>query len=681
MRQHEHTVDPNCDRFPKSLWAGLTLIAVTIGVCFTAIPVTAVPLARPDGRNIIIFVPDGLRPGSVNAADAPMMCWIREHGVNFINTHSVFPTLTMANASAIATGHYLGDTGVFGNVVFSGYPLFNTGNFGRTAAGTNTPFIENDVSLGDLDDHYDGNWIDDQTLLAAARADGFDTAVIGKLGPAALQDIAELDPASGKFGTPQTQIIDDWTGTADGVPIRDDLLLALSGAGLPRGTPFRVQPAGNATVPGTSYPNFGQQVYFVEAATRVILPKFKREGKPFVMVYWSRDPDGTQHTNGDSLNRLRPGINGPTSRAAIRNADDNLRQIWNSVQADPAVAANTDFFVVSDHGFATISKYQIDAAGHVTTSYAARHAYRDRNGAQEVKSGFLPPGFLAIDLAHHLQLPLFDPDSQVRDEREQVYEPVDPTASLPTSMIRQYPAAGNGLIGGAGRISTQTDAQVIVCANGGSDLIYLPQHGSGLLRTIITFLAEQDYVGGLFVDDRYGNVPGALPMSSLSLVGSAKLPRPDMVVAFKTFALDPKSPLMTAVQIADTSYQEGQGNHGSIARDNTLNFMVAIGPDFKKRFVDNVPVSNADVMPTIAQILGLSVSPRGELTGRPIAEALMGGETNIVHRRRTLVSDPTADSSRTVVNIQQIGSEIYIDQGSFRKRARGFGKYSSESYR
>jgi len=43
-----------------------------------------------------------------------------------------------------------------------------------------------------------------------------------------------------------------------------------------------------------------------------------------VLVYWSRDPDGTQHGQGDSLNELTPGINGPTSRAAIRNADDNL---------------------------------------------------------------------------------------------------------------------------------------------------------------------------------------------------------------------------------------------------------------------------------------------------------------------------------------------------------------------
>ncbi len=61
--------------------------------------------------------------------------------------------------------------------------------------------------------------------------------------------------------------------------------------------------------------------------TKAVLPTFKDRNKPFVMVFWSRDPDGTQHNQGDSLMRLIPGINGPTSLAAIRNADNNLAQI------------------------------------------------------------------------------------------------------------------------------------------------------------------------------------------------------------------------------------------------------------------------------------------------------------------------------------------------------------------
>ena len=49
--------------------------------------------------------------------------------------------------------------------------------------------------------------------------------------------------------------------------------------------------------------------------------------RPFMLVFWSRDPDGTYHNEGESLNRLVPGINSPTSLAANRNADHDLAQL------------------------------------------------------------------------------------------------------------------------------------------------------------------------------------------------------------------------------------------------------------------------------------------------------------------------------------------------------------------
>ena len=62
-------------------------------------------------RNLILFVPDGLRGRIVTPQTAPAMAEVRDKGVNFKNSHSLFPTFTMANGSAMATGHYLGDTG------------------------------------------------------------------------------------------------------------------------------------------------------------------------------------------------------------------------------------------------------------------------------------------------------------------------------------------------------------------------------------------------------------------------------------------------------------------------------------------------------------------------------------------------------------------------------------------
>src|ERR1700759_463960 len=84
------------------------------------VPCTLMLSAQPPKRNVIIFVADGLRRGSVTAADMPAFLKLRSEGVDFRNSHSLFPTFTTANASAIATGHGLGDTGDYSNVLYPG---------------------------------------------------------------------------------------------------------------------------------------------------------------------------------------------------------------------------------------------------------------------------------------------------------------------------------------------------------------------------------------------------------------------------------------------------------------------------------------------------------------------------------------------------------------------------------
>jgi len=394
---------------------------------------------------------------------------------------------------------------------------------------------------------------------------------------------------------------------------------------------------------------------------------FLNRGKPFALLYWSRDPDGTQHFQGDSLNKLIPGINGPTSKAALKNADNNLKQIMDYINSDPQLAANTDIFLTADHGFATISKHDIDAAGHATASYAAKWIYKDAQGRQEVNTGFLPVGFVSIDLAHELGLPLFDPDSQIDGpDGKKTFEPVDPAAEPQLPNVRQHPVGGNGLIGGTGRIANETDAKVVVAANGGSDLIYLPAHDPDLVKRIVAFLAQQDYVGGLFVDDAYKEVPGALPSGSIRLVGSSLTPTPTIAVAFKTFSTDPKDPIMNGVQITDYVLQHGQGMHGSFGRANTFNFMAAYGPDFKKQFVDQAPISNADIAPTLAWIIGFDIKSKGELKGRVLQEALAGGPPAIPFKRRTAASESATNGKKTILMYQQMENQVYFDQACFK---------------
>ena len=641
-------------------WAAIMAAVMASAVMASAVaatpPAPGLGAPGPAARNILIFVADGLRAGSVNAQDAPALSALREQGVSFANSHSLFPTFTTPNASAIATGHYLGDTGDFGNALYTGYRLFDSGNFAHPAASS-IPFIENDAVLGDLDDHFEGNYLGEDTLLALARAHGYSTAAIGKLGPVAIQDITQLMPQQGHFSVPQTIIIDDATG-ADAPPLADDTLAALAHAGLPNATPARQQGAGDRNTPGTHAANVEQQRYFIDATTRAVLPLMRQRGRPFVLLYWSRDPDGSQHNQGDSLNSLAPGINGATSKAGVRNADDNLQQILDYLHADPALAASTDVLVTSDHGFATISKHDIDAAHHATASFSAGASYDD------VPAGMLPPGFLAIDLAHLLGLPLYDPAKIVTGP--------DGQPAFERVAAGTHPLAGHGLIGGSGRATDRTDADVVVAANGGSDLIYLPHGDARLARRLLTYLASLDYVGALFADRHYGSQRGTLPLSDIALVGSSRMPRPAIVVGFKTFTLDAAEaasadPLQNAVQIADTTLQQGQGMHGSFGRDNTFNFMAAIGPDFRTRYRDPLPASNADITPTLLHLLGWQARAHGTLVGRVLEEAVQSGRAGDGGTSRCLAwSAPAADGRRTVLEYQVYRGRLYPDTATLR---------------
>lgn len=581
------------------------------GFCLLA---TAVH-AQPRARNLIIFVADGLRSQIVTPQTAPNLAALRAEGVDFRNSHSLFPTITTPNASTIATGHLIGDTGNFGNAPYVGFATLSAG-------GATTPFLENDSVLGDVAGHFGGNYLNETTVLTAAQAAGFQTAAIGKLGPTAIQALTARDG--------QTSIvIDDETGRPAGLPLSASTIAAITGAGLEAKAPGRGDNgrSGDAHTPGTLSANLVQQAWFSAVAARAILPRFKADGRSFVMVYWSRDPDGTQHNQGDSLSKLTPGINGPTTMAAIRNVDDNLATLRAALKA-LNLDADTDILVTADHGFSTVDK-QSD------TSPAARLAYTD------VPAGQLPPGFLAIDLARALGQPLFDADGSKA--------PVSPGNG-------QHPKAGSGLIG-----PDPERPKVVVAANGGANLIYLPQGlDRRLARKIVRALQGQDYTSALFVDDRLGAIPGTLPLSAVGLQGSALTPRPAIVVGFRSRTTGCALPETCAAEVADTNLQQGQGIHGTFSRADTHNFMAAIGPDFKAGFVDPAPTSNADVGMTAAYLLGLNIAPKGDLRGRVLGEAFRGGEvpaiTQAEHRAR-----PGRKDFAPILRTQSAGGETYFD--------------------
>lgn len=577
-------------------------------------------------RNIVIFVADGLRAHSVTPQTAPALAAVRADGVDFANSHALYPTVTTPNASAIATGHLLGDTGDFGNTMYIGAPL-------PAPYGSSLAAIEDDDLQALLNQRFGGNYLGETTLLAAARAKGYAVAALGKHGPTAIQDVTSRD------GRGVIELDDD-TGGRDGghgIPLDRAVAEAIKAAGLEGLPPDRGLNGGSGAynMAGTLVANVEQQTWFADVATKVLLPRFKAQGRPFILLFWSRDPDGTQHGQGDSLNALSPGINGPTSKAAIRNASDDLQKIRDALQA-LGLSDNTDIIVTADHGFSTMSR-------EAHSSAASKFTYRD------VKPGYLPRGFMDIDMSIGLKLKLFDATGAAVVPRDGFYPKTG-------SMLGPDPA----------------HPQVVIAPNGGTSLIYLPGAGSrALAPRLVDWLTRQEYVGAIFVNDALGEIPGALPMSRIGLIGAARTPQPSIVVGFKSWSAACEDPELCGVEIADSSQQQGQGIHGAFGRADTHNFMAAIGPDFKSHFVDPAPVSNADWANTVARIIGVQLSDNGRLRGRVMAEALVDGGAAPQTRPIVVSSPAAANGFVTVLNAQEAAGETYFDAAGMPGRTLG----------
>jgi hypothetical protein len=497
--------------------------------------------------------------------------------------------------------------------------------------------VEDDAAIRLMNQRYGGNYLNEVSLLAAARAAGYQTAVVGKLGPAAVQDVTALSAGAGI-------IIDDnsgWpdNGYPDGAKLPDAVKAAIKAAGLPAMAPDRGlnSDPGAYNMPGVQVANVVQQDWLTAVVTKALLPMFKAQAdQPFVIVVWSRDPDGTQHNEGDSLGSVTPGINGPTSLAAIRNASADLGRIRAALH-DLGLDDNTDVFVTADHGFSTISRQS-------QTSAAAKLSYRD------TMPGFLPPGFLAIDIAKALKLPLNDANG------------------LPVELADGFhPKRSSAALG-----ADPAHPEVVLAVNGGSDLIYLPAGDRAAnARKIVEFLTTQDYTSAIFVADSLGDIPGALPTSAIGLKGSALTPAPDIVVSFRSWAGDCAIPDTCGIEVADNDLQQGQGIHGAFSRADTHNFMAAIGPDFQKGFKDPAPISNADIAPTLAHAIGLDMPAKGTLTGRVLTEALAGGRSvdAAAHEEH---SAPAANGFITSLKVQEAAGKRYYDAAGGPGRTLGF---------
>src|SRR5262249_38137504 len=269
-----------------------------------------------------VLVLDGLRPDSITAEETPNLWRLRNEGVNFLNGHSVFPTVTRANATAIATGMYPDRNGIFGNT------LYVRAVDPKRAFGN-----DEHENLLRLDAVTGGKMILVKSLAEtlAEQRKSFAVVSSGTTGAALLGN-----PRAPKgVGILVNGYWDPGKRVAFPDAVNDDILRR-----------FPAAP-----------PKVGAQESFVERVNwtqRVLREYVLPELKPDVILNWLSEPDHLQHAIG---------AGSPEARAAIRNDDREVGLLLDRLR-ELGLADSTNIIVVSDHGFGH-SAFGVDVTGEL----------------------------------------------------------------------------------------------------------------------------------------------------------------------------------------------------------------------------------------------------------------------------------------------------------------------------
>ena len=270
----------------------------------------------PVRRLVLVLVVDGLRPDSITAEDTPTLFRLRAEGVDLVNSHAVFPTVTRVNAAAIATGTQPGTNGLVGNQMF--VPAVDDRRAFDT--GDHRNFLALDRATG-------GRVLQAPTLAERLHARGLRLAGVssGSTGSAFL-----LNPRSvAGVGALVNGYLEPGQTVAYPAAVSDAVLA-------------RFGPA-PAKMPGGV--RFDASVNWTQRVLReYVLPELA----PDVVINWLTEPDHSQH---------HVGVGSPAAREALRNDDREIVQVLAGLDA-----ALTSVLVVSDHGFTT-NTAGVDVAG------------------------------------------------------------------------------------------------------------------------------------------------------------------------------------------------------------------------------------------------------------------------------------------------------------------------------
>lgn len=253
-------------------------------------------------KSVFIGVFDGLQPSQVTHDLMPNVAAIAAEGVFFERHHPVFPSVTRINAASMVTGRYPGQHGLAANT-------FVVRDFHPHKA---MPALE--PELDELA-RKTGKVLLCPTLADILSAHGQEYIAIG-------------------VGTNGNAYVHNPTAeTSGGATIHPDFALprALYDEVIRTFGPW----------PDVASPNTPRMAHAAKIMREYILA----ERRPIVSLIWSSEPDKSQHVSG---------VGSELARRAITEADAQFGTILTWLN-ETGRRDETDIFIVSDHGYSTIS--------------------------------------------------------------------------------------------------------------------------------------------------------------------------------------------------------------------------------------------------------------------------------------------------------------------------------------
>ena len=202
--------------------------------------------------------------------------------------------------------------------------------------------------------------------------------------------------------------------------------------------------------------------------------------------------------------------------------------------------------------------------------------------------------------------------------------------------------------------------KVIVAPNGGSVLFYSSEKDYSLMNRLTEWLMQQPWCGTL-ITSKENEIPGTLPAHLIGYEGPRS---PELVMSFKwTSAVNSSG---FAGHCYSTGGTSDLGQHGSMSRHEMHNVLIATGPSFKKYYQVSNPSGNADITPTILEILGIGRDH--SMDGRVLKESLSANRApdNIKWSTNTHNEQLTTQVGiyRQHLKISRAGKALYIDEGN-----------------